>query len=140
MSTAAAQPPAADPHKLPSHFRDPAQMQWADTRFPGIRIKLLYEDKQSGLFTALFEWAPGAELPFHEHVELEQTFVLSGAFEDDEVKVYPGQYVARPPGSRHVARTKEGVTFLAFFLKPNIFFNQSGEVERFDPSRPKVKP
>src|SRR4051812_7334016 len=119
-----------------SHFRDPAAMEWSPTRFPGIRIKLLYEDKASGLFTALFDWAPGAVLPFHEHVELEQTFVLEGSFEDDEVTCGPGQYVARPPGSRHVARTKDGVRFLAMFLKPNLFMSQSGEMEVFNPSQP----
>jgi anti-sigma factor ChrR (cupin superfamily) len=116
---------------LATHFRDPATMEWTPTKFPGIRIKLLYEDKATGLFTALFDWAPGASLPYHEHIELEQTFVLEGTLEDDEVKAHAGQYVARPPGSRHIARTKDGCRIIAFFLKPNVFIGAGGEMEAF---------
>jgi anti-sigma factor ChrR (cupin superfamily) len=44
----------------------------------------MMEDKASGLLTALFRWAPGSRLPLHEHVEIEQTYVLEGSIEDDE--------------------------------------------------------
>jgi hypothetical protein len=39
--------------------------------FPGIRIKVLYSD-DSGITTALFKLDPGAVVPLHEHVALEQ--------------------------------------------------------------------
>ena len=57
----------------------------------------------------------------HEHVEIEQTWVISGAIVDDEGEVRAGDYVWRPAGNRHLARSPEGALVLSFFLKPNRF-------------------
>ena len=111
---------------------DPAGMAWSPTKFPGIAIKVLYQDQATGLLTALFRWAPGAVLPDHEHVQIEQTYVLEGSLEDEEGEVSAGQYVARPAGSRHVARSPRGALILAVFLEPNRFFLADGTAERFD--------
>jgi anti-sigma factor ChrR (cupin superfamily) len=105
---------------------------WKATKYPGVEFKLLYEDKQSGLFTGLFRWAPGAELPFHEHAELEQTFVLEGSLVDHEGEVTAGGYAARPAGSRHVARSPTGCLNISFFLKPNQFFQADGTAQPFE--------
>jgi anti-sigma factor ChrR (cupin superfamily) len=106
-------------------------MPWTTTKYPGIDIKILLQDKRTGLLTALFRWAPGASLPYHEHTEIEQTFVLEGRLEDDEGVVTAGNYVSRPAGSRHVARSSTGATIIAFFLRPNVFFGPNGERETF---------
>jgi anti-sigma factor ChrR (cupin superfamily) len=116
---------------LASTVVEVASMSWTPTKFPGIDIKVLLEDKSTGLLTALFRWAPGAVLPDHEHTRIEQTFVLEGAFEDDEGEVTAGNYVSRPAGSRHVARSPKGAVMLAFFLQPNVFFGPNGERETF---------
>jgi anti-sigma factor ChrR (cupin superfamily) len=108
---------------LASRFVDVESLPWRDTRFPKIRMKVLLEDKESGLLTVLFDWAPGALLPDHEHVEIEQSFVLSGELEDDDGICTAGNFVWRPAGSRHNARSPKGVMLLAFFLKPNKFFD-----------------
>ena len=71
--------------------------------------------------TALFRWQPGSELALHEHVEIEQTFVLQGSLVDDEGEVRAGNYVWRPKGNRHIARSPDGALVLSMFLKPNIF-------------------
>ena len=34
--------------------------------------------------TCLFEWEPGASLPFHRHPELEQSYVIEGSFRDHD--------------------------------------------------------
>jgi anti-sigma factor ChrR (cupin superfamily) len=60
----------ADQH---SHVVRPATMEWQKTRFPGCEIKTLLIDRDSGLLTAMFRLAPGAILPDHEHVCIEQT-------------------------------------------------------------------
>ena len=65
--------------------------------------------------------AAGAELSLHEHVEIEQTFVLEGSLVDDEGEVRAGNYVWRPKGNRHIARSPNGALVLSMFLKPNIF-------------------
>nr|WP_282572130.1 cupin domain-containing protein [Roseomonas acroporae] len=106
-------------------------MEWQPTRFPGIAIKLLYRDADSGLFTALFRWEPGAVLPDHEHVRIEQTYMLEGSLVDEEGALLAGDFAARPAGSRHVARSPDGALILCFFLEPNRFFNADGTEERF---------
>ncbi len=70
-------------------------------------MKVLVEDTATGLLTALFRWQPGAELTLHEHVEIEQTFVLEGSLVDEEGEVTAGNYVWRPKGNRHSARSPQ---------------------------------
>ena len=96
-------------------------LPWKPTPVPGVDMKILLEDEATGLLTALFRWQPGTELPMHEHVEIEQSYVLEGEFEDDD-GVYPaGNFVWRPKGHRHIARSPKGALVLCFFLKPNKF-------------------
>lgn len=100
---------------------DVASLPWKPTPVPGVDMKILVEDKDSGLLTALFRWAPGTELPLHEHVEIEQSWVLEGEFEDDDGVYSAGNFVWRPKGHRHVARSPKGALVLCFFQKPNKF-------------------
>ena len=115
----------ADLGALASRYVDVASLPWTPTKYPGVDIKVLMEDKESGLLTALFRWQPGSKLPLHEHVEIEQTYVLEGGFEDDEGEATAGNFVWRPAGSRHEARSPNGALVLAFFLRPNRFFDQA---------------
>jgi anti-sigma factor ChrR (cupin superfamily) len=107
---------------LDSRYVDVEAMDWEPTPYPGVDWKVLLRDEESGLLTALFKWAPGSELPLHEHTEIEQTFVLEGSIEDDEGEVTAGNFVWRPAGSRHVARSRNGAVLLGTFLRPNKFF------------------
>jgi anti-sigma factor ChrR (cupin superfamily) len=106
-----------------STYVDVDKLPWTKTRFPGIEAKTLMEQKDTGLCTLLMRWAPGARLPLHEHVEIEQTYVLSGSFSDHAGTCTAGNYVWRRAGSRHEAWTEEGCLVLAVFLKPNKFFD-----------------
>lgn len=106
---------------LDSRYVSVADLPWKPTPTRGIEMKILMEDPGSGLLTALFRWAPGTELPLHEHVEIEQTYVLEGSIVDEEGEVRKGDYVWRPKGTRHVARSPKGALVIAFFLKPNKF-------------------
>lgn len=106
---------------LASRLVDVDRLPWTPTPFPGIEVKTLVKDETSGLMTCLFRWAPGAELPLHEHVELEQTFVVEGSLVDEDGEVTAGNFVWRPAGSRHVATAPNGALVLSFFLKPNRF-------------------
>jgi anti-sigma factor ChrR (cupin superfamily) len=112
---------------LASRYVTVGSLPWKPTPCPGIDMKVLLEDKDTGLLTALFRWQPGAELSLHEHVEVEQTFVLEGSLEDDEGEVTAGNYVWRPKGNRHIAKSPNGALVLSVFLKPNIFLQGPGE-------------
>lgn len=106
---------------LVSRYINVSGLPWKPTGHPGVEMKVLLEDKESGLLTALFRWQPGAVLPLHEHVEIEQTYVLEGSIVDEEGEVKKGDFVWRPKGNRHVARSPNGALVLGFFLKPNRF-------------------
>jgi anti-sigma factor ChrR (cupin superfamily) len=108
-------------------------MAWQRTRFPGCEVKTLLFDRDSGLVTALMRFAPGAVLPDHEHVKIEQTFVLEGRLVDREgpdagLSVGAGDFVWRPAGSRHVAWFPEGGLMLAIFQVPNKFYEPDGRI------------
>jgi anti-sigma factor ChrR (cupin superfamily) len=81
-----------NPSERASHYIDAPNMPWESTKFPGICIKVLYSD-DSGVITALFKLEPGAVVPLHEHVALEQTYVIEGTLEDHEGICGPGQFV-----------------------------------------------
>lgn len=107
--------------ELESRYVAVDSLPWKPTPTPGIDMKILLQDKETGLLTALFRWAPGTELPLHEHVEVEQTYVLSGSIVDEEGEATEGNYVWRPKGHRHVARSPNGALVISFFLRPNMF-------------------
>jgi anti-sigma factor ChrR (cupin superfamily) len=120
----------ADTH---SHVVRIADMEWKKTRFPGCEVKSLLFDKETGLVTALMRFAPGAVLPDHEHVRIEQTYVIEGKLVDKEgpaagLTVGPGEFVWREAGSRHVAWAPEGALTLAMFQVPNKFYEVDGRV------------
>ena len=97
-------PQTADTH---SHLVRPDSMEWQKTRFPGCEAKTLLFDRKTGLMTALMRFAPGAVLPDHEHVNIEQTYVLEGSLVDKE-----GPANARPAnssGARRAAAMSPGV-------------------------------
>jgi anti-sigma factor ChrR (cupin superfamily) len=106
---------------LASRYVTVDELPWKPTPCAGIDMKILLEDTESGLMTALFRWLPGSELTLHEHVEVEQTFVIEGSLVDDEGEVTAGNYVWRPKGNRHIAKSPNGALVLSIFLKPNIF-------------------
>ncbi len=109
---------------LACRYVDVDDLPWTPTKYEGVEMKILLENKETGLLTALFRWAPGAELPYHEHVQIEQTYVLEGSLVDHEGEVTAGNYVWRPAGSRHTARAPNGVLVLSFFLSPNRFLDE----------------
>lgn len=116
--------PARPLGPLDSHYLDVESLPWKPTPVPGIDMKVLVQDKDTGLLTALFRWEPGTELPLHEHVEIEQSYVLQGSIVDAEGECTAGNYVWRPRGNQHVARSPQGALVLSFFLKPNVFVDQ----------------
>lgn len=112
---------------LASRYVKVDDLPWKPTPCAGIEMKVLLEDNETGLLTALFRWQPGSELTLHEHVEVEQTFVLEGSLVDEEGEVTAGNYVWRPKGNRHIARAPNGALVLSVFLKPNIFLDGAAE-------------
>ena len=112
---------------LASRFVEVAALPWEKTRFAGVEAKTLLADRATGVVTSLMKFAPGARLPEHEHVLIEQTSVLEGSLICGEGECKAGDYVWRPAGSRHEAWAgPQGGLMLAIFQIPNKFFEADG--------------
>ena len=112
---------------LASRFVEVAALPWEKTRFPGIETKTLLVDRETGVVTSLLKFAPGARLPDHEHVLIEQTYVLEGSLVCAEGECKAGDFVWRPAGSRHEAWAgPQGGLMLGMFQIPNKFFEADG--------------
>ncbi|MEI8266360.1 MAG: cupin domain-containing protein [Betaproteobacteria bacterium] len=107
---------------LSSRYVNCDDLPWTPTPYAGIRLKVLMQDPDTGLQTVLTQMDPGAVLPDHEHVALEQSWVLQGRLVDQEGEVTAGNFVWRPAGSRHSAHAPDGALVLGIFHKPNRFF------------------
>jgi anti-sigma factor ChrR (cupin superfamily) len=123
--------PGAAADRLRSRHVRVDELPWERTEFPGVEYKTLLIDKAQGLLTVLLKMAPGAVLPDHEHVRIEQTYVLEGRLVDKAgaevgLEVGPGEFVWRPAGSRHAAWTPDGALMIAMFLVPNRFYDKDG--------------
>jgi anti-sigma factor ChrR (cupin superfamily) len=123
-------PKAGNHGQLPpmaSRFVHTADLPWEKTRYPGCETKTLLVDRASGLLTLLLKMAPGAKLPDHEHVLIEQTYVLEGTLVCGEGTCRAGEFVWRPAGSRHEAWAgPEGGLMIAMFQIPNRFYDADG--------------
>lgn len=103
-----------------SVYIDLSQIPWELTKYPGVETKTLYHEP-SGRQTVLTRMAPGARLPSHRHVGVEQSFVLEGTLVDEDGVCTAGNFVWRRSGSVHTAWTPDGCVVLAIFEQPNEF-------------------
>ena len=108
-----------------STYLDLGKMDWEPSGFPGVSIKVLYEEP-SGRRTTLVRFEPGASLPRHRHVGLEQSFVLEGSLVDDDGECTAGNFVWRQPGSVHRAWSPGGCVVVGIFDRPNEFLEGPG--------------
>ena len=128
-------PHAVDHNQLPpmaSRFVEVSTLPWTKTPYSGVEVKPLLVERETGLMTMLIRMAPGARLPDHEHVLIEQTYVLEGSLACAEGECKAGDFVWRPAGSRHEAWAgAQGGLMLAMFQAPNRFFEAGGRVIDF---------
>lgn len=108
--------------ELSSRYVKTDEIPWEPmAEAPGVEMKVLLQDPDTGLFTALFKIPPGGIVPDHVHRDIEQTYVLEGTFGDHEGMAQAGDFIWRPAGNRHEAHSPDGCLILGFFLKPNKF-------------------
>ncbi len=103
-----------------STYLDVSKIEWEPTKYAGVYIKRLYEDP-SGRLTTLTKMEPGAKLPSHRHVGIEQSYVLEGTLVDEDGACASGDFVWRRAGSVHEAWTPDGCVVLGVFERPNEF-------------------
>jgi len=101
-----------------SVLRRSGDASWEALRVPGVSIKVLRDDPQTGETTALLKFAAGARFPAHDHPAGEQVFVLEGDLTIGADHLEAGDYYYTPPNGTHAASTRHGCVFLVTLPKP----------------------
>lgn len=98
-------------------LRDRADtLPWQPFR-PGVEIYWLYGDS-TGPAAALLRYAPGAQVPHHDHTGYEHIIVLSGSQRDQHQTYSIGSLVVNAPGTDHRVTSDEGCLVLIIWEKP----------------------
>jgi anti-sigma factor ChrR (cupin superfamily) len=78
-----------------------------------VLLKNLHVDRATGIATSLVRMLPGASLPCHQHIGVEQVFVIEGDCSIAGQKLMPGDYHRAEAGSIHQSTyTVDGTLFL----------------------------
>ena len=101
---------------VPVEIGSPMRFDLGGTPVPGLFIKMLHRDQQTGFYTRLIKAEPGwHEHPLAHHPVYEEAYTLEGGFEYNWGTMWPGTYFFRPALIRHgdfTAGTEEGCTWL----------------------------
>ena len=95
-----------------------AQAEWTPRGVPGISVKVLRRDTETGALCSLLRFEPGAVFPAHDHPAGEEVFVLEGEVRIGAHLMKPGDYLYAPPGCIHAASSRTGCVFLVTLPKP----------------------
>ena len=74
---------------------------WLEAGTPGVQFKVLFKEPDTGRVTALFRSGPGARMPAHKHVGLEECLVLEGSLYTDGILLHAGDYIVTEDQTIH---------------------------------------
>jgi anti-sigma factor ChrR (cupin superfamily) len=90
-----------------------SEVPWRDT-LPGVRQKLVWEDKAANRRAILALFEPGSALPRHRHTGEELLYMIEGSHADETGEVATGNMSIRPNGCTHSVNSRNGAISLAF--------------------------
>jgi anti-sigma factor ChrR (cupin superfamily) len=106
----AEKPPASLPPQF--HRVRLAEGKW-DQMAEGVFVKTLFVDQNKDTVTSLVRLAPGARLPRHRHLGIEESVVIEGDCRVNGEVLMPGDYRCAMAGTTDgETTTKHGTTFL----------------------------
>ena len=105
-------------------FVNGATAEWTPSRTPGISVKLLRRDTDTGASSSLVRFAPGARFPAHDHPAGEEVFVLEGEVRIGAHLMKAGDYLYAPPGCVHAASSETGCVFMVTLPKPVVLVKE----------------
>jgi anti-sigma factor ChrR (cupin superfamily) len=93
---------------------------WSPLDFPGVSLRVLHTDPDTGAMSVLTRMAPGAIIPAHLHTRADETvYVLAGDFVEDGHSHSPGSFFAGKAGVPHGPHsTVGGCVVLTAFSAP----------------------
>lgn len=88
---------------IPSGFsvRLNAEADWMPHPVPGIRMKVLSVNQQSGYATLLLDVQPGTRYPAHHHSGAEECYVISGSILTLGCRLGPGDFIHADADTHH---------------------------------------
>ena len=95
-----------------------ASAEWIPGRLPGISVKVLRNDKETGRSASLVRFDAGAKFPAHDHPAGEEVFVLEGEVQIGRHHLKAGDYLYAPPGVKHAVASERGCVFLVSLPRP----------------------
>ena len=101
-----------------------ATAEWRPSRVPGVSVKALRNDMETGASSALVRFDPGASFPAHDHPAGEEVFVLEGDVRIGRHRLTAGDYLYTPPDRKHAASSEGGCVFLVTLPKPVVILNE----------------
>lgn len=106
-------------------FASSTTAEWQPSRVPGVSIKTLRRDTDSGESAALVRLEPGTSFPAHDHPAGEEVFVLEGDVRIGRHVLKTGDYLYTPPNGKHAAASNGGCVFLVTLPKPVVILNNA---------------
>ena len=91
---------------------------WRALKIPGVSVKPLRRDAETGGSTALVRLEPGARFPAHNHPAGEEVLVLEGDVLIGSDRLKAGDYLYTPPDGKHAASSQGGCVFLVTLPRP----------------------
>jgi quercetin dioxygenase-like cupin family protein len=91
---------------------------WRAVALPGVSVKVLRRNEQTGESTTLVRFEAGTHVPAHNHPGGEEVFVVEGDLEIGPDLLGPGDYLYTPPDGKHAASSEGGCVFLVTLPKP----------------------
>ena len=91
---------------------------WRALPYPGVSVKVLRNDKDTGDGAFLLKFDAGAWFPAHHHPGGEHVFVLEGDLLIGRDRLTAGDYLYTPPNGTHAASSEGGCVFITTLPKP----------------------
>ncbi len=107
---------SAEMEWVPVEIGSPMRFDLGGTPVPGLFIKMLHRDEETGFYTRLIKAKPDwKEHPLAHHPCYEEAYCLEGGFEYNFGTMWPGTYFFRPALIRHgdfASAKEDGCTWL----------------------------
>ena len=92
---------AARPSRAASRFACADDEDWLPYPIPGIRMRVLAINRQSGYATLVLDAEPGVRFPPHHHGGSEECYVLAGSVHTLGRRLWPGDFLHADAGTDH---------------------------------------
>ena len=110
---------------LKETFVSSSGAEWRPSKVPGVSVKVLRNDRETGESAALVRLEPGASFPAHDHPAGEEVFVLEGDVRIGRHHLRSGDYLHTPPDGKHAAASDGGCVFLVTLPKPVVILEDA---------------